>query len=751
MSTKHKRRATTNVSLAEAVETLSHIAQLEVDGEGVPREREEGFAETESQLSTNKRDYKILWLQEVQEGGDGTSVIAHVRGIFRTVLNYLKQFYTEQQGGAHDENASKGVHTIMVLVGDAADRLEKYTKLFTDTKGGISLPVSQLPEYRQLQHFYRTKLAPRLDEGKLGLWILALSQQALKHKAPLRLKHNADTMANRHVFIDLDSVKKDMDYELFFMRKEDGTRFFSPRLIRNIKLVSGVGSYFPASRQLDPLVRVDTWLDSFVQKTASDMVAHLRPRLDAFFHEALRHKGKELVEELSKAIMALLLSASPSHLTSRHRGKSCLAYFRDFQNFLREVLNSRAYQKLIIYPPQNTNKLACCLHDTVLALCRSLYLYGQGLQVMRPVIREFANEEEVERKESSTPLTDALAASYSALQHQLRQYAHGPLAKVIQLVSEGSSSVFDPLVQLNLPTQMYALYIEKHRILYTRMASPVVQEYIHKAAISEEFKGFLLSCGQGHTVKKHLSIVLQDYTSWRESARCHTLEALHHHRDYGKYFDVAVLAINNDFYLQAAPYHQDHHADIFKHHLIEHLCDEQTGFWFPVTMRTTLFRSFFPPLLEAIHTLFFHHKNALSREARMAFIDLCYLFTFWKLIEMSGASAFSLLCKDGIDIGASYGAALFYLCNLLMGSKVNGDVIDYLKVQTLAPALLWRERAMLPESFQRLVIVLRTLEGSYRSFGDKGFRGEVQKLIGSLYDWQWFRGEISWPTAPVMP
>ena len=133
----------------------------------------------------------------------------------------------------------------------------------------------------------------------------------------------------RHVFVDLETVKKDADYELFFLRKEDGTRFYSPRLIRNIKLVCNFGDYFGAQRKVeDPLEDLPRWLERGFQASAAKMLKSLAPRLERFYKDVYRFKEQELVETLNKALMALMLAA---RLPKGHNSKRRSVIFTIFK------------------------------------------------------------------------------------------------------------------------------------------------------------------------------------------------------------------------------------------------------------------------------------------------------------------------------------------------------------------------------------------------------------------------------------
>ncbi len=150
-----------NLSIVEAVETLSSIADLEFD-------REVGIAQKhELMLSNEKIAYKTVhWLHKT----DATSTVNLVRETFRVILHYLKHFYRKEYGFVTDQKTLEGIKTIMVLVGEAAKKLDKYTHFIHQNQS-----VTDFKEYQQLQEFYRSKIARKIDEGVLGKWILGLS------------------------------------------------------------------------------------------------------------------------------------------------------------------------------------------------------------------------------------------------------------------------------------------------------------------------------------------------------------------------------------------------------------------------------------------------------------------------------------------------------------------------------------------------------------------------------------------------
>ncbi|WP_068467936.1 hypothetical protein [Candidatus Protochlamydia phocaeensis] len=713
-----------NLSIIEAVETLSSIADLDFD-------REIGIAQQhEFVLQDEKIDYKTVhWLHQA----DASSTVHLVREIFRVILHYLRQFYRKEYGYVTDQKTIEGIKTIMVLVGEAAKKLDKYTHLFHQAH---KKSVTEFKEYKQLQEFYLSKIARKIDEGVLGKWILGLSlgkwkKQKSIEAATSRAKTLAET---KHVFVDLETVKKDTEYELFFIRKEDGSRFFSPRLLRNIKLVCDFGDYFGEKKGIDPLEGIAHWHDRILHNCARQLVKALGSRFQHFFHDIRKIKNQELVVILNKALMALLLSSHAQNLLRHNPTKSCSEYFEDFQTFLREALHNRTYQKWLVYPPKEHNHIAHDLLDFIHTICRHLYANLQGLEEMVPIIHKLVHEshqmvsrEHVEAAKESKLISSRLGGDYTAMMKLMKRHPNGPLLKVLAILEENAFHVFDPLLQHNIPNQLFDLYMQDRRISHLRLAAPIYQEFINKAIVDEEFKGFLRGYSQPGLERKHLLINLQDRTSWREHARCAALEDLQHRPGMANALCVVTLATDTDFYHQLTPYHQVNHVHTFMEQFKEHLQSEYSGFYFPSSIPRQELLQFIDKAFEVIHRVFFSNKNVLLREHRLDFIEIFYLFLQLKVIDWVSPDSFSLTCKDGIDIGEAYSIELFTFLKLMSGQEWTEADWDHLNFMLYAPALLIRERVMLPERFNRMLSALRTIENAQAEFGLDHFKAIVQE------------------------
>ena len=201
MLSKGKKHSDNGLTLIEAVETLSEIADLEI----LPHV---GTAEKHSINFGNEAIvYKsIQWVHQ----DELEDRLVHLREVFKTVLGYLKDFYKTQNIEFEREYNINGVKSIMVLVGEAAKKLDRFTNLFNvKTK---QHKVTEWKEYKQLQDFYLSKIARHVDEGVISKWIYALAKRRFMLNSPSSISAEKSLQA-KHVFVDLEAVKKDEEYD----------------------------------------------------------------------------------------------------------------------------------------------------------------------------------------------------------------------------------------------------------------------------------------------------------------------------------------------------------------------------------------------------------------------------------------------------------------------------------------------------------------------------------------------------------
>jgi hypothetical protein len=668
---------------------------------------------------------------------DADDTVNLIKETFRVILNYLRQFYEKEYQQMNDPKTMEGIKTIMVLVGEAAKKLDKYTTLFQATKGKS---VTDLKEYKQLQDFYFKKIARKIDEGTLGRWILGLTLRAKGKKKLEAGMPGIKGTETKHVFVDLESVKKDNEYELFFLRKEDGSRFFNPRLIRNIKLVCDFGDYFREIKESDPLLQIKFWQDRVFHVACKDILKALGSRLNDFYRHALALKENELVASLNKALMALMLGANAHNLLQNRPAKSCGSYFKDFQLFLREVLHNRDFQKLVAYPPQDSTRFSLELVELTYEICQAFFLQVRGYQEIVFVLQELILEANLTRSkehedaaETSHLLWNRLACDYAALSKLLKRHPNGPLLKVLEILEEGSYHAFDPIMQANIPNELYDFYFQERKIENVRMPTPTFQEFINKVSILEEFKAYLRSLTTESMKGKHLIINLQDRTSWREHFRSVALEELQKQEELADAISVVTLAVDTDFYHQLAPYHDNNHAETFIEQFKEHLESESSGYYFPLEVKNQLFSGFTDGVIAAIHRIFFSNKNVLLREHRLDFMEIFYLFLCLKVIELTQPDYVSLICKDGIDVSSAYNAELFGFLKLINRGEITAADQETLNMILYAPSTLIRERVLMSERFNRMISALKTIEFMRQELGPQNFALLIHDAFGLYY------------------
>lgn len=706
MSTLVKYDSYEKSEIIGAVEILAGLADLEIDKEGVFSKDYNIVIEGHKVIPRH-----IHWLQDQ----DINHTIHMVKDAFRVVLHYFHKIY-QKEHYLFNTNSIEGIKMIMVLVGEAAKKLDKYTHFFNKTKESIT----HFREYKKIQEFYQTRIDRKIDENVLGKWILGLAsrQSALPELSYLEKKDEEwQELQTKHMFVDLDAVKKDSEYELFFLRREDGSRFFNPRLMRSIKLVCGFESNLTQEKELDPLFDVKLWREHVTQASAQDILKESREPINRFYKEALRYKdSKDLVLDLNKTLLALYMSANRENLPNGKIRKTCSNYFLDFQLFLRDVLNSYDYQKLIVYTSEKKHPITKCLLDLINTLCKNFFKTQGYLSISSHIAELFHsnahNDVAQEYRDKRLSIGQLLSEDYSMLSQLLKRHPNGPLNKVLELLEENTLHAFDPILQGNLPQLLYDVYYNDHRCNHIRLPSVTHQEFIDKIKIVDEFKAYLRSHDSNNPPLKHLIFNLQDRTSWREHCRCSIIEGLQNHHDFKDSLIVVTLPTNTDFYYQNAPYDTVNQADIFIKQLKEHISDESSGFYFPKSLQDELFPDLLDQMLKGIHSCFFENKNVLGKQQRLDFIEILYLFLELKIIEIVQPDSFTLSCKDSVDIGAAASAKFYTFLKLMVQGFMDDADIAHLRLMIYCPSLLIRERLMLNDRFQRMLGAIKTIEAS---------------------------------------
>lgn len=711
-------------SISEALDLLTAIAEVELDIEPeLHLTHQQMVAEAKPLLAKS-----VQWIDDP----DASASVDKIRSLFDVLYNYLFNRLLEGEREGKRQETIESIKQMMVIAGEAAKKLDKFTDIFDH----YSLKsASRLPEYRKLQQFYHRKIDQRIGEGMLAEWILAISRS---------MSETDQTQSTAHVFIDLETVIKDTGYELLLIRKEDGSRFFNPKLLRNIKLVCDFGGAIGAQRKEDLFFDVGIWQDRTFQTAAQNILKAAQSQVRFFYKQLFRHKDHEWVLEISQALMALMLASHEGHLLENHSVKTSSEYFNDFQIFLRRALHCREYQKLLVYPPHPTNVVACSLLQITQTLCSCLYTSLHGLQQMYHEIEDVLTRlhKEAGFKKNKLSTSAVLGRDYQQMQKALRGHANAALERMVDWIAEGYHIDFDPLMQFNLPNHFFDVYVGSNKIANLRIPCPVKQEVIDRVNLCEEYRAFLYACKESHT--KHLHFNLQDRTAWREHARSVWIEKLGSLEEFQGVLDVVTLPTETPFYHQTAEYAEINDAQCFIEQFIEHLKSESSGYHFPERILKEM-EGFCPQACGLVHEIFYASRPLLDVEERRDFISLMHLLIQFKCIDLVECQTYSMSCKDAVDIGPAQSILQFFFWKLSSQKVLSDADCEYLNFMVYAGALLVRERAMLPAVFERMLGAIRRLEEAFEKQGHEQLLSQIQTKLAPLYRTPILNGVISFP------
>lgn len=682
-----KQTVKAKIGLHEAMENLSAIVSMEENGIlGIAKKGRFVTSEEEFGSDTDR------WIS-----AEGKEPILDLLSLtFGAIHHHLLGIYSSEEMNWGNPRTVKGIETLIDLIGQAAEKIERFLVFHLGKE--VEGEVRRGKQFQELLSFYENHFSPRL-KGEEELI--------------------EEDLGGREVFQDLEALKNDSEYELFYIRKEDGSAYFDKEVLKNVRL----GCDFqldPSSFEEDPLLKVRSMQDRDYYAAAGQILKEQEEGIDAFFRKAHLFEESAIAAFLNKGLIALFLAANPRYLVQNTVGKSCLQYFLDFQHFLREAFQSQEYQKWIAYPPDSSDKLTLFLMKLIHSLARGLFVRKGGVQtesvgLIHRAMRK-GEEEKKKKKEhllrGDTPWNQLLLDD-EKLRFFLAQFPSGPLFKVLDLIREEEVDEtvipFDPIMQQNLPAKVYEIEKEGKRAKVLRLPSPTVQTFIHKAEIIPEFKGFLREIGaQG---EKLFICNFQDRSSWKEHARASALEGLQMNAEFSDYLTVVTIPKETDFYYQNNEFLDLSDAKKFLDTFQELLKNPQEiGFFFPAKLQKAEMERFFVDSLPKIHERFFQSKKKLSRRNREDFIEIFYQMLIGKCIQMLKPDYICFTCKDGIDSASISLASFFAFNSLFSGGIEDKKDQEFIRFLLYTPALFIRERGVNPEQLYRFISMLERVD-----------------------------------------
>jgi len=688
------RKGPHTLSMLEAVDHLSQMAEVDAapkEGKkkGAQPLTEEQRAEQMHALSWHNAEYYAFHQDKIKE-------------TFEALLQHMKDVYEKGKGHLREDLTQRGFQAMMLLVNEAVQKIDTYTEVFKGDKEAPS--ILELKAFKELQQFYHTKVFQRF-------------QKIIEFEEPWQEEWGGaeEIRAPAVVLKDLDTVRRDQEYELFQICQEDGTAYFNRTLVRHMQLIGQLGALLADVSKDSPLQNIQALLDKEAHLAAKEILHAVRPSMDLFYAEALKFKHIPFVTAIHKGLMALMLAANSRNLMASATDKYALNYYTDFHTYLREALTSPEYAKCVSRSSPSDHFLYSVMH-LAHALCTSFFLKSGSRRGMLDCIHmliEKGKEKSILEPQVSNPLRvwDHLHDQDASIRSLLRRYPNGPLMKTLSLFqNDEQMRGFDPMAQLNNPSQLYTLSSGEMHVSCIQVPSPTVQVNLVHAEVAPEFSSFIRSLSAPQRNQRHLLINLQDRTSWLSHARCVTLEEMQQADFASSSLQVVTLPKTTEFYLQSGSYKQWDDATEFKKLLQSQVeGGEQCGFYFPPQIDQKQLLKFTREAIQVIHTVFFADKQRLEVKNRQDFIEIFYQMLTLKLIEEFKPDTLSFTCKDGVDVGPVASAELFAFLRMMNDpSSFTKQEQDFLLWMLYAPALGMRERAIASEGLNRMLSALAT-------------------------------------------
>jgi hypothetical protein len=689
---------TEEAPVVAAIETLSNIADLELASVmHDPSMASPPQKETSIVVST------VRWLH--QKNAERMQTI--IRDKLHVLLKYFEHAYASEKERFARKESLKGIRTVMLLADEAAENLDRYTQLFL----GVQRPsVKSTKEFRDLCEFYTKKIAPISALEKKAPKIGALPIAEILAQAGVQAPTWAAQMVLTPLTLELEDIQRDVDYELLFLRKEDGSRFFTPKLIRSMKLACDIERAVDWEGKAVAPPEVELLRRTAAADGARTMLYSGYPAIDTLFHYARRAVTHQPVMDFYAPCIALLeASIQAIHHSEAPRAKGVIEYYNDFRTLLSGAMRSTEFKRLLTYPPVNEHSWEYAVTHLSEVLASSFVM---GAPLSTDLIRSFigfTNAGALKAIEEVGPqdgtLSQWLNIQYAALRHLLSTTANVTLARMLEQLENVQPYQFEPLIDGSPPHQLCQLSWADRVIPVVQLPSPTRQERIDGAVPTEVFQVAL-----HHMVPKAgpvLIINLQDGTGWRDGARCQAIEGLQASDEIGSKVRVLTIAKDGEWYQQEGEFEGFSSAKHFKEVLVEQILGETVRQPEGVHLSKESLRH----LVDTLHAAMYGGRN-LTRTMRCELIDLVHIFLILRAIEETRPGCVLVCCKDGLDITGTALGGLFSFLKLFNRRLFSEEERDWLGTTLFGLPLIERERLLFPDRYSRMVNLIKVLEGA---------------------------------------
>jgi hypothetical protein len=622
-----------------------------------------------------------------------------------------------------DQKVAKGVHSIIQLASEAAEKLDSI--LLRQGVKGERFSTSK--EFVDLLSFYRDILKKKFEE--------TLEKEESWEKE--WLDEDFDPVdIQRKGLRDLEIVTKDKQYELFFLTKEDGTRFYNKSLMRHLRLVADFEALLLSQKEEDPIVKLERIKDRIILKLARSIKENTKNIFQKWLKVASKNEQETIVRLFYQAYIALTFAAEPIHLIEQGGKKSCLSYFSDFQSYIRELLTDVGYEKLIGHPPAPQDQFSSYFLELIHALCFAIfsqkYSYDAALSYVYQLVgKELKRQTNRVNDPSNLATYHEILSMHEVLGKELNKHPSGPLFKVIEIFQQlDQHTVFDPYMMRNLGSRFFGMKSGKMDTDVYLFPCPTKQTRIDQAEAIPEYQAFLRSILQ----KKHEKVLwvnLQDRTTIEEFARCRELEKIALYAEFQPILSLMTLPVSTTFYLQTEDYLKLSDKKSFRKVFLDQLMSGlDCGFHYPKQLH--LNEKIYESILDSIDKICFSGKKDLTRKNRLDWIELFYLLLILKAVEMIQPKHLIFISKDGVDVGAVTMASIYALLKMFHPEKNwKENEKELFVAMHFLPALLERDRIVDLQRLNRTISAISVMAASLEA--KSGGYEELKKIFSPTF------------------
>jgi len=714
-----KTEETEDLSISSAIETLSTIADLEMTAT-VQDPFMGGPSEDEPAVVVKT----VRWLHKKNA--------EHMRDIvtdkLQVVLNYFKHFYRSEHERFTRKEAIDGLRSIMLLVEEAAENLDRYTTLFLGSVGGS---IKQSKEFVELCRFYNKKIVPIAAHREVSSWIGELPfGEIISHTREVGQKW-AEKPPCASLSVEIERLKQDRDYELLTLKNPDGTRLFTPKLLRSMRLACDVEQAVKQKETLEFSEKLGRLREQQATTEVYHLLGNCYPAVDAFFRAPNKAKAFRLFLDLYTPLVALMnAEVRTTHASDHPNTKSVESYFFDFRTLLNSYFHSLDFQRLLAYPPKNERSWEYSVFRLAESLASNIVsgapVSSDLVTTTKTLIQEGFSKAVQHVGHPDGTLSRDLDIDYEAISSHNIVSGGGRLARLLAEIERNPSELFEPLLGQTLSTHMFDLSWRGEVIPIVRLPSPTHQEYIHKAIPSEVFQIALRRRIRKANETSCLIVNLQDRTTWNDGARCQAIEHLGQSDDFSKNVNIFSLRKGGDFYEQKNEY-EEMALKEFKEELVDHMTEPGCGALWPMDGKIRLAVS---TLVEDLCTVLYAENSSIDRHERLDLIELVSTLCILRVVAECHPDVLYISCKDGLDLSIPTMTNMYYLLTRLNGFTPSAKEVDWLRALLFGLPLAYRERLLFSSCHHRLIDFLTLLEHIFAD-GAKG-KGAIQAILTFL-------------------